>query len=67
MPSPKAPVTQSELTRYTKALRAVEYDDLRVQIEKPDGTRVAIIAGKAGEAVADGDDIVRMIHGVSDP
>ena len=28
----------------------------RIEIEKPDGTRIAIVAGKAGEAVPDDDD-----------
>ena len=64
MSSPKAAVTQSELTRYAKALRAAGYDDWRVQIEKPDGTRISICAGKAGEAAEDGDEIDRMIERV---
>ena len=63
MPSPKAAVTQSELTRYAKALRAAGYDDWRVQIEKPDGTKVSICAGKADAPAADGDEIDRMIEG----
>ena len=62
MPSPKAAVTQSELTRYAKALRAAGYDDWRVQIEKPDGTKVSICAGKADAPAADGDDIDTMIE-----
>ena len=62
MPSPKAAVTQSELTRYAKALRAAGYDDWRVQIEKPDGTKVTIRAGKSGETADDGDEIDRMIE-----
>ena len=62
MPSPKAPVTQSELTRWAKALRAAGYDDWRVEIAKPDGTKVSICAGKADEAGDDGDEIDRMIE-----
>lgn len=62
MPSPKAAVTQSELTRYAKALRAAGYDDWRIEVAKPDGTKVSICAGKVGEAANDGDDIDRMIE-----
>ena len=61
MPSPKAAVTQSELTRYAKALRAAGYDDWRIEVAKPDGSTVKIIAGKAGEADGDGDDFDAMI------
>ncbi|MDE0052514.1 MAG: hypothetical protein OXO52_22250 [Rhodospirillales bacterium] len=62
MPSPKATVTQSELTRYAKALRAAGYDDWRIEVAKPDGTKVSICAGKGGEAANHGDDIDRMIE-----
>lgn len=62
MPNSKAAVTQAELTRYAKALRAAGYDDWRIDVAKPDGTRVSIRAGKAGEAADDGDDIDAMIE-----
>ena len=62
MPSPKAAVTQSELTRYAKALRAAGYDDWRIEVAKPDGTKVSIVAGKSGAAADDGDDIDAMIE-----
>ena len=62
MPSPKAAVTQSELTRYAKALRAAGYDDWRIEVAKPDGTKVSICAGNAGEAADHGDDIDRLIE-----
>ena len=63
MPSPRAAVSQSELTRWAKALRAAGYDEWRVQIEKPDGTKVSICAGKADAPADDGDEIDRMIEG----
>lgn len=50
MANAKAAVTQSELTRYAKALRAAGYDDWRIEVAKPDGTRVSIVAGKASNA-----------------
>ena len=57
MASPKATtVTQSELTRYVKAMRAAGFDGLGMVIEKTDGTRIAICAGKAGEGVGDDGD-----------
>ena len=62
MPSPKPAVTQSELTRYAKALRAAGYDDWRIEVAKPDGTKISICAGKVAEAGDDGDDIDRMIE-----
>ena len=62
MSHPKAAVTQSELTRYAKALRAAGYDDWRIEVAKPDGTKVSICAGKGGEAANDGDAIDRMIE-----
>ena len=55
MPNPKAAVTQSELRRYLRAMREAGFDEGRVEIAKPDGTKVSIVAGKAGEH-ADGDD-----------
>ena len=66
MPSPKAAVTQSELTRYAKALRAAGYDDSRIEVAKPDGTKVSIVAGNAGETDNDGDDFDAMIGRVPD-
>ena len=61
MANRKATVTQSELTRYAKALRAAGYDDWRIEVAKPDGTKVSICAGKASDA-DDGDDIDAMIE-----
>ena len=58
-----AAVTQSEIARCLKAARDAGYDECRVEYEKTDGTRVRVIAGKAGEAADDGDEIDRMIEG----
>ena len=55
-------VTQAELTRYAKALRAAGYDDWRIEVAKPDGTKVSICAGKGDEAANDADNIDRMIE-----
>ena len=62
MPRAKATVTQSELTRYAKALRAAGYEDWRIEVAKPDGSTVKIIAGKPGEIADNGDEIDRMIE-----
>ena len=65
MPTPKAAVTQSELRRYLRAMREAGFGEGRVEIKRPDGTRVAIVVGKAGEAtVDDPDDIDAMIDKV---
>ena len=63
MPRAKSAVSQSELMRYLKALRAVGYDDWRIEVAKPDGTKVSIFARESGEAAAadDGDVFDRMI------
>ena len=66
MPSPKAAVTQSELTRYAKAMRAAGYDDWRIDVAKPDGTKVSIVAGQQS-VDAEHDDIDAMIAKVPDP
>lgn len=66
MPNPKAPVTQSELTRYAKAMRAAGFDGLRMVIKKPDGTKVSIVASEAN-AETEHDDIDVMIKRVPDP
>ena len=39
MPRAKASLSQSELTRYAKAMRAAGFDDLRMVIEKPYGNQ----------------------------
>ena len=44
-------------------MREAGFDEGRVEIAKPDGTKVSIVAGKTGEAV-DIDDIDTMIRKV---
>ena len=66
MPAPKATITQAELRRYMRAMRESGFDG-RVEIDRPDGTTVRIVAGKGGEvAVVDADDIDAMIDEVRD-
>ena len=63
MATPKATVTQAELRRYLRAMREAGFDGGRVEIAKPDGTRVAVVVGKAGEGVVeDADEIDRIIE-----
>ena len=62
MPSSKAVVTQAEIARCLRAARDSGYEGCRVQYEKPDGTRVTVVAGKVGEIADDGDDIDAMIE-----
>ena len=50
MPTPKATITQSEVARLAKGMRAAGIDKFSIKYEKPDGTKVSIVAGKAGEA-----------------
>ena len=62
MPNPKVAVTQAEVRRYFKGIREAGFGEGRIEIERPDGTRVSIVAGKASEAIADdADDIDSMI------
>ena len=63
MPAPKATITQAELRRYMRAMRETGFDG-RVEIERPDGTKVRIVAGKGGEAAHAGDEIDAMIEKV---
>ena len=63
MATPKATVTQAEVRRYLRAMREAGFDEGRVEIAKPDGTRVSIVAGTTGEVV-DRDDIDAMIRKV---
>ena len=61
MPNPKATVTQAEIRRCLKAARDAGYDEARVEIDKPDGTKLTVVAGKASEAADTGDNIDRLI------
>ena len=62
MANRKTSVTQAELTRCLKAARDAGYDATRIEIEKPDGTKVSIVAGKAAENADAGDEIDAMIE-----
>ena len=44
MPSRPAPIRQSDLTRYAKAMQAAGVADWRIEL-RPDGTQI-IVAGK---------------------
>ena len=61
MANRKASVRQSELTRYLKAMRDAGIAEGRLEITRPDGTRIAITSGKASEATGTGDNIDRLI------
>ena len=64
MPTPKATITQSEVARLAKGMRAAGIDEFSIKIEKPDGTKLTVVAGKASEAADTGVDIDRMIEKV---
>ena len=67
MPNPKATLTQAEATRYLKALREAGFGEGRIEIERPDGTKVRIVAGKVDAAAPDNaDDIDAMIERAPD-
>lgn len=57
----KADLTQADVTGYAKAMRSAGFEHFRVELEKPDGTRLSIIAGLGGEAVTAPDAIDAMI------
>ena len=61
MANRKATVTQAEIRRYLKAMREAGFDEGRVEIAKPDGTKVSIVAGKASENTDPADVIDKMI------
>ena len=65
MANRKASVRQSEVTRYLKAMRDAGIAEGRLEITKPDGTRIAITSGKASEIADGGDDIDAMIQRVA--
>ena len=62
MTNPKATITQSEVARLAKGMRAAGIDEFSIKIEKPDGTKISIDTGKASETAETGDDIDRMIE-----
>ena len=62
MPTPKATITQSEVARLAKGMRAAGIDEFSIKIEKPDGTKISIDTGKASQIAGPGDDIDAMIE-----
>ena len=64
MANRKASVTQAEVRRYLRAMREAGFDEGRVKIDRPDGVRVTIEAGKAGDPGDDAADIDTMIEKV---
>ena len=67
MPGRKAVVTEAEIRRCLKAAREAGYEQARVEFVNADGTKVSVVAGKAGEvAPDDADEIDKMINEVPD-
>ena len=66
MPSPKVTITQAEVARLAKGMRAAGIEEFSINVEKPDGTKVSIVAGKAAEPADADDDIDAMIERVPD-
>ena len=64
MPNRKAIVSQAEIRRCLKAARDAGFDEARVEIDRPDGTKLTVVAGKASEIADGGDDIDAMIEQV---
>ena len=64
MANQKASVRQPEVTRCLKAMRDAGIVEGRLEITKPDGTRIAITSGKASETADGGGDIDAMIEKV---
>ena len=62
MPTPKATITQSEVARLARGMRAAGIDEFSIKIEKPDGTKISIDTGKASQIAGPGDDIDAMIE-----
>ena len=57
-------ITQADVTRVAKGMRAAGIDEFSIKVEKLDGTKVSIVAGKTGDAADDADDIDAMINKV---
>ena len=64
MANRKATVTQAEIRRCLKAARDAGYDEARVEIARPDGVRLTVVAGKASENTDPSDEIDTMIQKV---
>ena len=57
-----ATITQADVTRVAKGMRAAGIDEFSIKVEKLDGTKVSIVVGKAGDAADDANDIDAMIR-----
>ena len=63
MSNQKVAISQAEVRRYFKGIREAGFGEGRIEIERPDGGRVSIVAGKVSEAATDdADDIDAMIE-----
>ena len=62
----KSSITETELSRYLKALRRAGFESGRVEIVRPDGTKISVIAGEASEPVPGVDDFDTMIGRIKD-
>lgn len=57
-------MTQTDLTRYAKAMRAAGIESWRVEFEGPDGSRTALIVGpEAGAASSSANPWDRLLTG----
>ena len=65
MANQKAAVTQAEIARLAKGMRAAGIDEFSIKVVKPDGTKLTVVAGKASEIADGGDDIDAMIQKVA--
>lgn len=54
-------IRQSELAGVAKALRSAGCDSFRVEIDRPDGSRMSIVVGGGAEMVNSADEIDAMI------
>ena len=61
MATAKATITQSEVTRLAKGMRAAGIEQFSIKVTKPDGTKISIDTSELPEAVNMGDDIDKMI------
>jgi len=66
MATRRAPLTETEATRYLRAMKAAGFEAGRIEIDNPDGTRIRLVVGQAGGIAGDdaGDDIDRLISKV---
>ena len=61
MANQKAAITQAEVARLAKGMRAAGIDEFSIKVVKLDGTQISVDTGKTFEAVNTGDEIDDMI------